>query len=42
MIQKAFLFLVVIALFFGVFLFISILGKVAADFKIFILNRGNI
>lgn len=42
MIQKAFLFLLVIAVFFGVLLFVNILGRVAGEFKTFIINRENI
>jgi len=42
MIQKTFLFVVVIAIFFGVFFFVSVLGRVAAEFRIFIMNRATI
>lgn len=42
MIQKAFLFFLVIFIFFGVLLFVSILGRVAGEVKTFIINKETI
>ena len=39
MIQKAFLFLLVIAVFVGLIFFVSVFGRVAGELKTFVINR---